>query len=518
MRANRPGLSLFTLIALILLILAVPARYQPLPRPVELNLFLLLWVGVALSSSLSYLSSTGLVLSLFPCFQAFLIASGYTPFLELGFLTATLVGAFALSRRRGMKPVTALRQGVVLGLVTLASLRISGLLYGQIFHGHGTGNLDMVLRMSFLIPLLIFLNLHLRALVKLRPLRHFSRNIRIFLQIIALPLLSSPLLAPAAADLASGAASLHGSWLVSMFAGTLAILAVQIGSTIVFERSKFARGRALEAERAMAGLSRNLASCNSTLSALVHLARAWYATSGPAAVRVTWKNISCTFPSGDGSSREKPLRRKGAAGLTVEVWPTMDTSLDADRMDAFISLTESTIKGRELHQTVTSRAWDFMEAMVYSLDRSDHRLSGYSKQVAEVALGIGHGLLLLPGHLENLHMAALLHQAAPLLISDEKERQTSFSETSGSARFHLPVDTMEALVHMSENYDGSGVPEGLSEGAIPLLARILAVAASFVRVSQSDGPVRALQEIVLRRGRIYDPSVVDMLLSQEGSD
>jgi HD-GYP domain-containing protein (c-di-GMP phosphodiesterase class II) len=518
MARSRPGLSFFTLTALVLLILAVPADYSSIPRPLEMNLFLILWVGAALTSALSYISSTGLVLSLFPCFQAFLIASGYSPLLELGFFTATLVGAFALSMRRGMKPVTAFRQGVVLALVTMASLRITGFLFRAVFPEGGTGYLGQVLRMTFLLPPLVFLNLHLRALVKLRPLRHEVRNLRIFAQITILPLLTSPLLAPAAADLSRGAASLEGPWLLIMSAGILAVLAIQTGSTSVFERSRYARGRAFESERAMAELSRNLASCDSILGALGHLARAWYATSSPAAVRVTWRNISFTFPSDGIPEGEAPLRRTGSGGIEVEVWPAMDTSLDPDRMDSFISLTESTVTGLELHRSVTARAWDFMEAMVYSLDRSDHRLSGYSKRVAEVAMDIGNHLLLQPGVLENLHMAALLHQAAPLLVSGERERQTSFSETSDSAHYHLPAETLEALIHMRENFDGSGEPQGLRDGSIPLLARILSVAASFVNAAQSMGRIRALQEIVLRRGRIYDPAVVDVLVSMEQED
>jgi HD-GYP domain-containing protein (c-di-GMP phosphodiesterase class II) len=235
-------------------------------------------------------------------------------------------------------------------------------------------------------------------------------------------------------------------------------------------------------------------------------------------VRTAWKNISYCYPCEEPGPDERPLRRVGAGGLTVEVWPTMDTSLDPDRLDAFISLTESTLKGLELDRNVTSRAWDFMEAMVYSLDRSDHRLSGYSERVAEVAMAIGTGLQLQAGLLESLHMAALLHQAAPLLISGGRERQTSFSEASESAHYHLPSETLEALVHMKENYDGSGEPEGLSGGGIPLLARILAVATSYTAASQSVGPAGALQEIVLRRGRIYDPAVVDVLSEIEAEE
>jgi hypothetical protein len=512
---SRSGLSFFTFCALALLAAAVPTGYSTLPRPVELNLFLLLWVGTALSSALSYISSSGVVLSLFPCFQAFLVTAGHTPLLELGFVTATLVGAFALSMRRGMRPATALRQGVILALVTLTSLRMTGFAFRLIFPGPGGGGTDQVARLAFAVPVLIFLNLHLRTLVKLRFLAHSERNLRVFTQITLLPLLSSPLLAPAAADLAAGASPLGGSWLVSVSAGTIAVLAVQMASTMAFERSRFARGRAFEAERVMAGLSGSLAACNSEVSALGLLARACFATSSPAFVRTAWKNISYCYPCEEPGPGERPVRRTGAGGLTVEIWPAMDTSLDPDRLDTFISLTESTLKGLELDRNVTSRAWDFMEAMVYSLDRSDHRLSGYSKRVAEVAMGIGTVLQLQAGLLESLHMAALLHQAAPLLISGGTERQTSFSEASESARYHLPSETLEALTHINENYDGSGEPGGLSGGGIPILARILAVAAAYTAASQSVGPSGALREIVLRRGRIYDPTVVDALSAME---
>ncbi len=77
---------------------------------------------------------------------------------------------------------------------------------------------------------------------------------------------------------------------------------------------------------------------------------------------------------------------------------------------------------------------------------------------------------------------------------------------------------LPGVLHHHERYDGTGYPHGLKAEAIPLAARIIAVADSYDAMS-SDRPYRAALpdsqiEPILRNGAgtQWDPQVVDALL------
>jgi HD-GYP domain-containing protein (c-di-GMP phosphodiesterase class II) len=86
---------------------------------------------------------------------------------------------------------------------------------------------------------------------------------------------------------------------------------------------------------------------------------------------------------------------------------------------------------------------------------------------------------------------------------------------------HIPflARASEVVLHHHEAYDGSGYPAGLKGRAIPLGARIFAVADTFDSMT-TDRPYRkalpwdvALAEITRCRGTQFDPAVVDALLA-----
>lgn len=79
----------------------------------------------------------------------------------------------------------------------------------------------------------------------------------------------------------------------------------------------------------------------------------------------------------------------------------------------------------------------------------------------------------------------------------------------------------ELVAGMGEHWDGTGLPKHRERGQIPMRARILRVAADYVRAYNDDGPATA-ESLLARSGTLYDPAVVHELrldvIQQDGPD
>lgn len=80
-------------------------------------------------------------------------------------------------------------------------------------------------------------------------------------------------------------------------------------------------------------------------------------------------------------------------------------------------------------------------------------------------------------------------------------------------RLGLPEDTARGIRSMDERWDGSGFPDGVAGDAIPLLSRILNVAQFVDTVMATRGKDTAIDRLVSRRGRWFDPALVDCMRS-----
>jgi HD-GYP domain-containing protein (c-di-GMP phosphodiesterase class II) len=78
--------------------------------------------------------------------------------------------------------------------------------------------------------------------------------------------------------------------------------------------------------------------------------------------------------------------------------------------------------------------------------------------------------------------------------------------------------TREAIRTLDEHWDGSGMPEGLSGAAIPLLGRVVCLAQTVEVFASSFGVDAAIETAVKRRGRWFDPALVEALLSLAGEE
>jgi len=76
----------------------------------------------------------------------------------------------------------------------------------------------------------------------------------------------------------------------------------------------------------------------------------------------------------------------------------------------------------------------------------------------------------------------------------------------------------DIILRHHEHWDGTGYPDGLRRDAIPLIARVFAVADAYEAIT-SERPYRsaiphevALEILRIEAGRVHDPDVVDVFI------
>jgi HD-GYP domain-containing protein (c-di-GMP phosphodiesterase class II) len=183
---------------------------------------------------------------------------------------------------------------------------------------------------------------------------------------------------------------------------------------------------------------------------------------------------------------------------------------------------------QQLHQ--------FAESLSNAIDAKDHCTRLHSQQVATLAHALALETGLAPDQAEAVHIAGHLHDIGKIGVPDNilKKAGPLTAEEWESVRRHpeigaqivRPVKALngnsgiaDMILHHHERWDGKGYPRGLAGTAIPLGARILAVADAFSAMVQ-DRPYRpgmnfsaAIGELRRAAGSQLDPEVVASCLT-----
>jgi len=177
-----------------------------------------------------------------------------------------------------------------------------------------------------------------------------------------------------------------------------------------------------------------------------------------------------------------------------------------------------------------------VEALARAMTARDPLTHQHSQRVQHYALalaweaGIHEDRLL-----EAMEPAALLHDIVKLGIPDrllskpgpltlaeyDQVKQHAVIGADILAGVSLPGSLALIVRHHHEHWDGSGYPDGLRGEAIPLGARVLAVADSYDALT-SDRPYRralshacAVGILLDGRGTMFDPRLTDVFLRIE---
>ncbi len=188
-------------------------------------------------------------------------------------------------------------------------------------------------------------------------------------------------------------------------------------------------------------------------------------------------------------------------------------------------------------QKVSVNYLDFLKVLIYILESKEPYTSGHSERVSMYSDVIAQDLRLSSQEKEDLQIATLLHDIGKVGLSNRLLEKTNLSEKESLDIRHHPVKgvhlieplyfshtIISAIRHHHERWDGTGYPDGLSGEAIPLLARIIALADSYDAMA-SDRPYRqglsvnkVQEEIEKNAGSQFDPYMVELFLRQIKKD
>jgi hypothetical protein len=169
-----------------------------------------------------------------------------------------------------------------------------------------------------------------------------------------------------------------------------------------------------------------------------------------------------------------------------------------------------------------------IQCLTEALEAKDPYTCGHSERVARIAARLGGEMGLAPDTVGNVYLAGLLHDIGKIGIRDgvllkpgrltEEEMAHVREHTVIGDRLVARIRQLEHLRpgvrNHHERYDGQGYPDGLAGEAIPLMARVLAVADACDAL-MADRPYRpalppAAIDGILREGagKQWDPDVI----------
>ena len=180
------------------------------------------------------------------------------------------------------------------------------------------------------------------------------------------------------------------------------------------------------------------------------------------------------------------------------------------------------------------RSYDItLEAMGDALDLRDEETEGHSRRVTAYTIALARSMGIETDELRIIARGAFLHDIGKIatpdrillkpgrLNTDEMTTMREHCERGYEMVRKIPFlrEAAEIVYTHQERFDGSGYPRGLSGEAIPLGARIFAIADALDAMT-SDRPYRkgttfeaACVEIAQCSGKQFDPQIVEAFLA-----
>jgi putative nucleotidyltransferase with HDIG domain len=187
----------------------------------------------------------------------------------------------------------------------------------------------------------------------------------------------------------------------------------------------------------------------------------------------------------------------------------------------------------ESSQEVEATLLETIETLNAAVEARDPYTAGHSQRVRRVSLAVGRELRLSAKQLGGLATAALFHDIGKIGMPDSiltkagrldraeaavmREHVTRGAEIV--SRISSLKDSVPAIRHHHERWDGLGYPDRRAGTDIPIEAAIVAIADAWDAMT-TDRPYaaaldvdEAMLQIQAGRGKQFNPAVVDAFLS-----
>ncbi len=188
-------------------------------------------------------------------------------------------------------------------------------------------------------------------------------------------------------------------------------------------------------------------------------------------------------------------------------------------------------------QQVRRQTRETIEHLAALVDHRDPYTFQHSQNVSRYAVRLAERLGLPGSEVELIRSAALIHDIGKIAVPDsillkpgrldecEWREMRRHPVVGADMVAHLPEYRAGARLirHHHEAWDGRGYPDGLAGEAIPLGARIIALADSYDAMSTARPYRQALplesivEQLRAGKGRQWDPRLVELWLEEVGS-
>lgn len=232
-----------------------------------------------------------------------------------------------------------------------------------------------------------------------------------------------------------------------------------------------------------------------------------------------------------GSQLSDPNLKKQPSGPVSSV-PFQRT--DAATLTPFLSLLGLYTSSANRFQMLKELMVGLARSLTASIDAKDEYTFGHSERVARVATEIAAGLGMSDDEQNDVYLAGLLHDIGKIGVADailQKAGPLTAEETLQIQKHVVighkilsglrPIShLLPGVLHHHERYDGTGYPEGLRGNAIPMLARIIAVADSYDAMTSSRPyrpgmPLEQAEQILTDGAGVqWDPLVIQAFLKR----